>query len=102
MISDLVQQLGVGGGGEGGLTNTNFYPTTFRVQYFHISNINALKKWIFYVLQLGFQKNLDRSLLHVTHSKLIHAFFLNKYLSGLIFCFIRTHRMTNIQNFKGI
>ena len=34
MISDLVQQMDGCGGGEGGLTNTNFYPTTFKVQDF--------------------------------------------------------------------
>ena len=34
MISDLVQQMDGCGGGEVGLTNTNFYPTTFKVQDF--------------------------------------------------------------------
>ena len=55
MISDLVQHLGVRGGGGWRLTNTNFYSTTFRVQDFalHIDLfffvLNSLKKNIFFV-----------------------------------------------------
>ena len=54
MISDLVHQLGGGGGGwgEGGLTNTNFYPTTFKVQDFtlHIAVFFGIKLFDFFLL----------------------------------------------------
>ena len=60
MISDLVQHLGVRGGGGWRLTNTNFYSTTFRVQDFALQidlffGIKLLEKKFYYFFFLQFQ-----------------------------------------------
>ena len=94
MISELVQQMDGCGGGEGGLTNTNFYPTTFKVQdftllyffcyytpcskpFFSLFNTSVCffcKIKNIRLFAIRFQNTLEKSLLHVTHCKLVHDF----------------------------